>query len=144
MSEAREGALPLEIAERIYDAEPLLVERLKRPCVSYFFAATISRATQRIRKSQTQMSLPGFERIPARITLKDRSRIPLLEANLKELREYDDITWGRGGALHKQVRQLIDDVLVWDRVEPGITVGQVAARRARGETPGAKSRAAGA
>lgn len=124
------------IAERLYDSERVLMEKIARSLVIERIVWMLYRKRQRF-TAANQLCLPGFEGLPARITMKDGTRRALRSATLELLQEFREVLLKRKGARLLAVEKLITLVAEYDKTHPAITVGEVIAleiertRRAR-------------
>jgi len=118
-----------EIAERLYDSEPALMQKLARPLAIERMIWTMKRRRQHI-PVPGQMVLPGFPRLPERIRLKDGSRPLLMQSNIKQLREFRQILTKRKGARLVIVEKLIDYMTPYSLKKSTITVAEIVALEA--------------
>ncbi len=116
-----------ELASRVYDSEPALMEQLRRPWMVERLRWLLARKRQRI-KPDNQLPLPGFEHLPRRLTMKDGSRTPLRQAQITDLREFKDVHIKRAERNDHRLREL--DALIelmgpYVKTSPGIRVIEV-------------------
>lgn len=124
-------------AQAIQEAEPELVSELSGHLLLSFAIrlVRIERAKQS-RERHEQLSLPGFEHLPERITVTDKKRVYIQEATYTDLREYvrrlsnryrdrmrNDPKLADGRALLKRIAR-------YNRKTPGIKVKEVMLRDA--------------
>lgn len=112
------------LAERIYDAEPDLVQQIQRPWIVSRFEWMLYRKQRNI-PVEGQMTLPGIPRLPVRMTLKDGTRPFLMQGNLKQLQEFRDVLSKRKGARLRAVEKLIALMTAYAKTRSGITVAEV-------------------
>lgn len=90
------------LAERIYQSAPILMKRLMLERLTWL----LYRTRRRIAASK-QLLLPGFEKLPGRIVLKDGRWTQLKKASLGQLREYRSVLLKRRDPRIKYVDRLI-------------------------------------
>lgn len=77
----------VELAKRIYNSEPELMEQVKETLLIDRLIWMIGRKKQALAAAE-QMPLPGFEDLPRRITFKDGRRAALRHADLDQMKAY--------------------------------------------------------
>jgi hypothetical protein len=112
------------IAERLYDSESVLMEKIGRSLVVERIVWMLYRKRQRF-TAANQLCLPGFEGLPARITMKDGTRRALRSATLELLQEFREVLLKRKGPRLRAVEKLIVLVSEYNQTFPGIVVGEV-------------------
>lgn len=101
---ASDPTTPIEVlAERVFDSEPVLMKRLGVQRNIWL----LYRLRRRLEAQSKQLLLPGFERLPTRIVIKNRRWTDLQDANLGQLRQYRSILVKRRDPRIKQLDALI-------------------------------------
>lgn len=82
---------------------------------------------------ENQFMLPGFERIPLRITIRDGKRRPLEDATYRQLAQYLHVLrrQARDNSRIQQLQALMGLVRPYMEDNPGITVKEVCLRESR-------------
>lgn len=125
LMQAEPGTPIQQIAERLYDAEPAIMEQLARPFVTQRLVWVMNRVRQHIPGFQTQLVLPGIANIPARLTLATGGRPFSRKATLKQFEEYGEVLLKRKSPRLKTVEKIIEFMRPYNRKKPGITLGEV-------------------
>jgi hypothetical protein len=113
----------------IRETDPELSQALKNALTRLFYLSAIR--SQRRKQTAEQYRLPGFEHLPREIPGRDGTRLALLEANYRRVREY---SWSLKrnafdkipeSAKIKEAKALMEKMQRHARTEKGITVRQV-------------------
>jgi hypothetical protein len=131
---AQPGSPVPEIAERLYDSEKALMEQIQRPLIVERLTWMMNRRRQYL-PSQDQMMLPGFPKLPERVTLLDGRRPRLWDATLPQLKQFRKVLMKRRAPRLKIIERLIDFMAPYAVKHPNIRVGQVV--RAEAKSAGA-------
>lgn len=115
-----------QIAERMYDSAPDLMEQIKRPLAIERFRWMINRQRQHI-PSKDQLLFPGFPTLPRRVTLKNGKWLFLMQSNLEQLKQFRQILLKRKGTRLKVVERLIAVMEPYAAKRTNITVSEVGA-----------------
>lgn len=115
------------LAERIYDSDPELMERIQRTWVIERLVWMINRRRSRVSQGN-QLPLPGFEKLPRRMVIKGGKRVALRYATVKQLRQYRGALWKKRDSRIEVVDRLIELVAGYASEHPGITVEEVMQR----------------
>ena len=86
----------------------------------------------RRRRAEDQYLLPGFDRLPQRITIRDGKTRPLDKATYRQLRDYFEVLRKRERYSPKilQVKTLMERLWPYAKETPGITVREVCVKEA--------------
>lgn len=113
-----------KLAERIYDSERVLIEKVQRMWVVTRLIGMLKRK-QRMIPAKNQLTLPGFARFPQIIRLRNGSRPPFINATLSQLCEFRDVLLKRRPPHLKTVEKFIELMAGYEQRRPGITVAEV-------------------
>jgi hypothetical protein len=116
-----------QLAERMYDSNPALIEEIKRPLAIERFRWMINRQRQHI-PSKDQLLFPGFPTLPLRVTLKNGKWLFLMRANLEQLKQYRQVLLKRKGTRLKVVERLIAVMEPYAAKRANISVAEVGAK----------------
>jgi hypothetical protein len=123
----------MELARRIYASEPELIAKVQEAWILDKLIYQLRLCRHRVPSlelQETQLLLPGFERLPRRLSIEGR-RTPLIEARLFELKQFRAILirqrTARNDSKLAALDALIEMVTPYAREKRQITVGQVMA-----------------
>jgi hypothetical protein len=112
------------LADRLYDSERELIEKIQRPWI-------VERLTWLLYRKQRnipvvgQLLLPGFPNLPRRMTLKDGRRPFLMQGNMKQVLEFRDVLLRRRRSTLVAIEKLLVLMAPYAKERPGITVVEV-------------------
>lgn len=123
---AEPGVSINQLAERMCDSNPELLEEIKRPLAIERYTWMINRQRQHI-PSKDQLLFPGFPTLPLRVTLKNGKWLFLVQANLEQLKQFRQVLLKRKGTRLKIVERLIAVMEPYAAKRTNITVSEVGA-----------------
>ena len=112
------------LADRIYDSEPALVEKVKRSFIVKGFKWMLYRKQRHI-PAENQLTFEGFPELPRRMTMKDGRRPFFMQGNLKQLQEFREVLLKRKGARLETVERLIILMTPYAEQRASISVAEV-------------------
>lgn len=115
-----------DLAERIYQGEPRLMESFQRRWMVDHLVWLIRRRSKLV-KPENQLRLPGFEKLPRRLTTQDGKRPRLGGATLPQLMDYRRYLVNRRDPRVKQLDALIELMKRHAPRSPTMTVSEVMA-----------------
>ena|ERR1700679_2993935 len=135
---AEPGTSVPALAERVYDSEPELMEKIKRAWIVKGLKWMLYRKQRNV-PADDQLTFPGFPKLPRRMTLKNGSRPFFMQGNFKQLTEFRDVLLKRRGARLEIVERLIVLMAPYVEERAGITVAEVLlAERGKQDDKGAR------
>lgn len=130
------GASMRSLAERVIEEEKELIDALMASWRLDYVMRLLKRKQEQINREQrsSQIMLPGYERLPTKITVSSGKRRPLETATLRQLQEYLRVLRRkqRDHPRISQVKSLIDLMTKWKKKLKGaqVTVAEVMHRQA--------------
>lgn len=112
------------LAERIYDSEFDLMDKLKRPWIVKGLKWLLYRKQKRM-PAEDQLTFEGFPTLPRRMTLKNGRRPFLMQGNIMQLQEFREVLLRRRGARLATIEKLIALMAPYAEERAGITVAEV-------------------
>ena len=112
------------LADRVYDSEPELMQKIMRPWLIKGLKWMLYRKQRRM-PVEAQTTFEGFPMLPRRMTLKDGKRPFLMQGNIMQLQEFREVLLKRRGARLATVERLIVLMTPYAQERPGITVAEV-------------------
>ncbi len=112
------------LADRLYDSEHELIEKIQRPWIVERLTWLLYRKQRNI-PAAGQLLLPGFPNLPRRMTLKDGRRPFLMQGNMKQVQEFRDVLLRRKRSTLAAIEKLLILMAPYAKERPGITVVEV-------------------